>query len=509
MQVQEILLTNIKPAESGERAKDVRSLAESIKAIGLIQPILVTPIRTNEAGPISGYQIIAGHRRYAATQFLKEKMIRCIVMEATDDKAQAMRISENVHRLPLTPLQEAEAIAKLRKLGRSTEEIAADLAMSAQSVARRERLLTLIPEWIKRWQKKDGRPMSVNTVELIAAQEPSTQKALLDQFKWGNPDLQQLKNHLSDYNQKLSSAPWPLNDSLLLPKAGACSECPKRSSCQPLLFDGEVDVNKGSKSIDRCLDVACWNGKRESWFRSKMERAREEHGDLLLVAGKNDWEQGRKTVSAVGKGKKILESHEFESAKKTDKNAKAAIIVSGANVGDVIFVTTGRKSSSSSGSPAKKSLSAVDDRKARRGKIILNKINSIISSRKVPQPLTDASHTIKLQMLEAILCHCCGDSKQWKGIGSFGAVSITDATKRLWDLVAGRIKLPDYSFAISLEYIDVVRPFAEKILGLNWADLEAEALKAVPDPKPKAGSSQKTTAPVKVGKSAKSKKGKK
>jgi ParB family chromosome partitioning protein len=223
MQVREILLTNIKPAESGERAKDVRSLAESIRAVGLIQPILVTPIRTNEAGPISGYQIIAGHRRYAATQLLKEKMIRCIVMEATDDKAQAMRISENVHRLPLTPLQEAEAIAKLRALGRSTEEIAADLAMSAQSVARRERLLTLIPEWVKRWQKKDGRSMTTNAAELIAAQEPSTQKALLDQFKWGNPDLQQLKGRLSDYNQKLSSAPWPLNDSLLLPKAGATS----------------------------------------------------------------------------------------------------------------------------------------------------------------------------------------------------------------------------------------------------------------------------------------------
>lgn len=183
-QIVVIPLDNIRAMQGGDRCKDLESLANSIKAIGLISPIVV------RHGKGASYDIVAGHRRFAAAKAAGLDNIRAIVIEADDNLTEVVRMSENVHRLQMSPFEEAEAIAKLRKLKRTTEEIAADLGMRPQFVARRERLLSVIPEWMKRAQASDkgDKGISLAALEIIATFDLDMQRTLLKKYPYWSPD---------------------------------------------------------------------------------------------------------------------------------------------------------------------------------------------------------------------------------------------------------------------------------------------------------------------------------
>ena len=120
----------------------LQELADSIKANGIIQPILVR--RTG-----SSFRIIAGERRWRAAQIAGLKEIPAVVREVNDQSAVKMALVENIQREELAPLEEAHALQRLIVEFKLTHQQAADeIGRSRAAVSNLLRLLDL-PEPIK------------------------------------------------------------------------------------------------------------------------------------------------------------------------------------------------------------------------------------------------------------------------------------------------------------------------------------------------------------------------
>jgi len=115
-------------------------LAQSIRAYGLIQPIIV-----REQG--DNYQLIAGERRYRACCLLGHISIPALIQTMNDEKAAAVALIENLQRQELNYFEEARAYQVLIKtFGITQEELARRVGRSQPSIANKLRLLRLAPE---------------------------------------------------------------------------------------------------------------------------------------------------------------------------------------------------------------------------------------------------------------------------------------------------------------------------------------------------------------------------
>ncbi len=120
--------------------KALKELAQSIKTNGVIQPIIVTKKGDR-------YIIIAGERRWRASQLAGLKTVPCIVRNYTDREICEIAIIENLQREDLNPIESARAIKQLIETFDLTQEVVADrIGKSRPAVANTLRLLTLTPE---------------------------------------------------------------------------------------------------------------------------------------------------------------------------------------------------------------------------------------------------------------------------------------------------------------------------------------------------------------------------
>ncbi|MHC6228193.1 ParB/RepB/Spo0J family partition protein [Pseudomonas sp. X10] len=121
----------------------LEELAHSIRSQGVMQPIVVRPIGENR------YEIIAGERRWRATQQAGLDTIPAMVREVPDEAAIAMALIENIQREDLNPLEEALALQRLQQEFELTQQQVADaVGKSRVTVANLLRLISL-PEEIK------------------------------------------------------------------------------------------------------------------------------------------------------------------------------------------------------------------------------------------------------------------------------------------------------------------------------------------------------------------------
>ncbi|KTR59873.1 chromosome partitioning protein ParB [Exiguobacterium indicum] len=115
----------------------IEELAVTIAEHGLLQPIVVRKQGT-------GYEIIAGERRYRAVRSLGWETIPAIVKEMTDETTASLALIENLQREDLTPIEEAEAYERLLALQDITQEVLArKLGRSQSTIANKLRLLRL------------------------------------------------------------------------------------------------------------------------------------------------------------------------------------------------------------------------------------------------------------------------------------------------------------------------------------------------------------------------------
>ncbi len=240
--------------------KALDELAESIKAQGVLSPLVVRP----KGG--HSYEIVAGARRYRAAQRAGLEYVPVRIAELSDAQAVEVSIVENLQRRDVHPLDEANGYVALLHLDYSIEQIASKCGKSAAYVTVRTRLAQLAPVVVEAFSKDE---IGVGHALLLAKLQPEQQEQALAacyQEAYGNDSkskrillpirhLQQWIEH--NILLELAAAPFSKEDAQLVPEAGSCLECPKRTGHNALLFEGI------SPRHDSCSDPNCYAAKLE------------------------------------------------------------------------------------------------------------------------------------------------------------------------------------------------------------------------------------------------------
>jgi ParB/RepB/Spo0J family partition protein len=251
-----------------------KELTESVRTKGVLQPILVRP-------DADGFMLVCGERRLKAAIAAGLNKIPAMVRHLADDEALEMQITENLQRQDVHPMEEAVAFRTfLDHHPGGIPEAAARFAKSEGYIAQRLSLNSLTAELQDDFfQKKMLIGHAIQLARLSTDQQIQCRKHESDKEGFGS--LEDLREFIDDeILRKLSAAPWKRDDADLVPKAGACTTCPKRTGASPLLFP---DIAKE----DTCLDPKCYQTKREAFI---VKRAKEiidanEPGTGLLKYG--------------------------------------------------------------------------------------------------------------------------------------------------------------------------------------------------------------------------------
>jgi ParB family chromosome partitioning protein len=143
-QIKDISLDSIRPNPFQPRkyfdAFQLEELAKSIKEYGVIQPIIVRKVE-------SSYELIAGERRYRASQIIGNKTIPAIIRNMSDRDIAEMALIENLQREDLSYFEEAEGyISLINEFKLTQEEVAKRVGKSQSTIANKLRLLKLHEE---------------------------------------------------------------------------------------------------------------------------------------------------------------------------------------------------------------------------------------------------------------------------------------------------------------------------------------------------------------------------
>jgi len=128
------------------RQESLQELADSIKAQGIVQPIVVRPVE-GAVGASQRYEIIAGERRWRAAQIAGLATVPAVIRRVPDEAAIAMALIENIQRENLNPLEEARALERLiTEFGITHQQAADAVGRSRAAVSNLLRLLELPDE---------------------------------------------------------------------------------------------------------------------------------------------------------------------------------------------------------------------------------------------------------------------------------------------------------------------------------------------------------------------------
>lgn len=155
--------------------KELNELALSIKATGVLQPILVRKLADNN------FEIVAGQRRFEAVKSLGLPSIPAIVKEIDDKETLTLAIIENLQRQDLNPIEEAEAFARLmEEFNFGLDDIARVVSKDKTTVSNTLRLLKL-PDTIKNALRK-GLISRSQARTILALTDPKSQEKLFNQI---------------------------------------------------------------------------------------------------------------------------------------------------------------------------------------------------------------------------------------------------------------------------------------------------------------------------------------
>lgn len=261
----------------------IAELAESIKTVGLLSPIIARPVRGRRSTGLNGvyfphlgkdvfspdeaekierdtFELVAGERRLLAAKRAGLETIAVSVRELTDEQVLEVQLVENLQREGLHELAEAEGYEALQKLGHSADEIADKVGKSKGYVYARMKLLALGKPARKAFF--DGKINA--SIALLLARIPVEElqvralKEITDEGGWDGPmSFREARDYIhQNFTTRLPGG-FPMADATLVPAAGPCTSCPKRSGNQPQLFDDE-------KTADVCTDPVCFKAKREA-----------------------------------------------------------------------------------------------------------------------------------------------------------------------------------------------------------------------------------------------------
>lgn len=320
---------------------DPAAMAEminSVKQAGIIEPLVVRP-----HGKL--YEIVAGARRFRAAKKNKLEVVPVRVMALSDAEVQNIQLIENLQREGLHPMMEAAGYQQVLGLpGNTMDVLAEQIGKDRSYVYKRLQLLRLIKPAQEAFEQ--DRITIGHALRLARLQPAAQQQAFGECFdsKWVGgrrvPDTKGVASvSVAELDRiiaeqillNLSAAPWKKDDAELVPAAGACTVCPKRTGANHELFD---DI----KAADRCTDPACFNSKREAFIQIKIKAAEADGAPLVRVVLNYDGGDEAKKLHALARG-------DFNMVEGADRNhcehVSAAIVVGGdREVGKLIRICT-------------------------------------------------------------------------------------------------------------------------------------------------------------------------
>lgn len=243
---------------------EFKDLTASIKKDGVLQAGLVRP----NAKKKDHYELIFGNRRFLAAAAAGVTDFPATVKDVADDDVLEFQIMENLQRKDVHPMDEAAGFkAYQAKKKCDVKELAAVFAKTERYITNRLALNDLIQEVQKDFLKD---LLTVGQAEIFAKLPAKEQKQFKqDTYSSYNKKYQYTAAEMKEKVQKnillkLDAAPWKRDDETLVPAAGSCNNCKKRTSCNALLF---ADMVKD----DRCLDADCYKNKGNAFFVKEVE----------------------------------------------------------------------------------------------------------------------------------------------------------------------------------------------------------------------------------------------
>lgn len=245
---------------------DVSELAASIRSYGVLNPITV---RTH----FDGYQLIAGHRRWAACIEAGKETVPAIVIECSDQAAAEICVTENLQRKSLTPLEEASGVEALISTGHTLDDIASRLGRTRQWVARRASLTKLCPEIKARLEKPEDflAKATVEVLEIVARMPIDIQNEMVETFRYHDtiPSAAVLRQLGQQKMCSLANPAFSIKD---------CLTCTSRTGATPDLFD-EIEGELGD-----CLNRECYRAKEIAAKKLLVEELIRETPGIIIVS---------------------------------------------------------------------------------------------------------------------------------------------------------------------------------------------------------------------------------
>src|ERR1700687_5486923 len=249
-------------------AKSLEELAASFKTQGILAPLLVRELEESK------YEVVAGARRLRAAKLAELEKLPVRVVKLTDAEAIEAQCVENLQREDIHPLEEALGFKSLLELGEPAYTIAIIASRAGKSEAYvygRIRLADLIPPVAEAFLQDQ---ITIGHAWLIAKLPASQQQeAFSASFRglWtseGNSQVLIPVRELAAWIEsnillQLASAPFDKQDEALVPAAGSCSNCPKRTGYNKLLF---AEVRK-----DSCTDPQCFRAKIDAHVSKTLD----------------------------------------------------------------------------------------------------------------------------------------------------------------------------------------------------------------------------------------------
>src|SRR5437016_2324000 len=249
-------------------AKSLEELAASFKTQGILAPLLVRELEE------SRYEVVAGARRLRAAKLAELEKLPVRVVKLTDAEAIEAQCVENLQREDIHPLEEALGFKSLLELGEPSYTIATIASRAGKSEAYvygRIRLADLIPPVAEAFLKDQ---ITIGHALLIAKLPGSQQQEAFNaafRGMWTSAGNQQVLIPVrelaawieSNILLQLASAPFDKQNQTLVPQAGSCTNCPKRTGFNKLLF---ADVRK-----DSCTDPQCFRAKIDAHVAKTLE----------------------------------------------------------------------------------------------------------------------------------------------------------------------------------------------------------------------------------------------
>ena len=291
--IEQIKLSALNPSSLNPRKTfddtSINELAESIKNVGVLQPLIVRQHK------IKGmYEIVCGDRRFRASMKAKIKTVPCIEMTLTDDQAVELMITENLQRKDIHPLEEAEAFSSL--INKGTYDIASlcqRFGKSETYIRHRVKLNDLIDPF-KQELEKETINLSM-AFEICKIDVKYQQEYYKETFKkgteWNIPKtVKDVREYINrNFTSKLADASFSLLAEF--ENIPPCNLCVKNTINNGSLFPDTPETGI-------CLDKECYDRKGTLHLFNIAKEVQEQNPEILILQSEYNYsDKDKKTVS--------------------------------------------------------------------------------------------------------------------------------------------------------------------------------------------------------------------